>query len=144
MAPIFFEVSSFESAINDLLLNMNPDDRYEIQFEFDQKITSEFVSPDIQLNLYRILQEQLKNIVKYANASGIKVGLSLDNHVIRMYVIDNGVGFDIDKVKKGLGLLNMQRRAELFGGKFSIETSSGKGCGLFIEMPVLANHLNKH
>jgi PAS domain S-box-containing protein len=144
MAPIFFEVSSFESAINDLLLNMNPDDRYEIQFEFDQKITSELVSPDIQLNLYRILQEQLKNIVKYANASSIEVGLSLDNHVIRMYIIDNGVGFDIDKVKKGLGLLNMQRRAELFGGKFSIDTSPGKGCCLFIEMPVLSNHLNKH
>jgi glucose-6-phosphate-specific signal transduction histidine kinase len=75
LAPIFFEVSSFEGAVNDLLLNMNPDDRYEIQFDFDQRITSELVSPDIQLKLYRILQEQLKNIVKYANASSIKVGL---------------------------------------------------------------------
>ena len=144
MAPIFLEISSFEGAINDLLLNMNPDDRYEIQFEFDQKITSELVSSDIQLNLYRILQEQLKNIVKYANASSIKVGLSLDNHVIGMYIIDNGVGFDIDKVKKGIGLVNIQRRAELFCGKFSIDTSPGKGCRLFIELPVIANDLNKN
>ena len=143
MAPIFLEASSFEGAIKDLLFNMNPDDRYEIQFEFDQKITSELVSPDIQLNLYRILQEQLKNIVKYANASSIKVGLSLNNHVIGMYIIDNGVGFDIGKVKKGIGLVNIQRRTELFWGKFFIDTSPGKGCYLFIELPVLANDLNK-
>lgn len=143
MAPIFLDVSSFEGAINDLLLNMNPDDKYEIQFEFDQKLTSELVSSDIQLNLYRILQEQLKNIVKYANASSIKVGLSLGNHVIGMYIIDNGVGFDIGKVKKGIGLVNIQRRAEFFFGKFSIDTSPGKGCRLFIELPVLADDLNK-
>jgi PAS domain S-box-containing protein len=144
MAPIFFEVNSFEVAINDLLLNMNPDDRYEIQLEFDHRITSELVSPDIQLNLYRILQEQLKNIVKYAHASSIKVGLSLGNNAIEMHIIDNGVGFDPAKVKKGIGLMNMQRRTELFLGKFSIDASPGKGCRLFIELPILASDLNKH
>jgi signal transduction histidine kinase len=136
-------MSSFEGAVNDLLLNMNPGDRYEIDFEFDQNINSGLVSSDIQLNLYRILQEQLKNIVKYANASGIKVGLSLERHVIRMHIIDNGIGFDPAKVKKGIGLVNMQRRAELFGGKFSMDTAPGKGCRLFIELPVLTNDLNK-
>jgi PAS domain S-box-containing protein len=144
MAPIFFEVSSFEGAINDLLLNMNPDNRYEIHFDFDQKITSELVSSDIQLNLYRILQEQLKNIVKYAHASRIKVGLSLCNNAIEMHIIDNGVGFDQGKVKKGIGLMNMQRRTELFWGKFSINTSPGKGCRLLIELPILTNDLNKN
>jgi PAS domain S-box-containing protein len=143
LAPIFLEMSSFEGAVNDLLLNMNPGDRYEIDFEFDQNINSGLVSSDIQLNLYRILQEQLKNIVKYANASGIKVGLSLERHVIRMHIIDNGIGFDPAKVKKGIGLVNMQRRAELFGGKFSMDTAPGKGCRLFIELPVLTNDLNK-
>jgi PAS domain S-box-containing protein len=143
LAPIFLEMSSFEGAVNDLLLNMNPGDRYEIDFEFDQNINSGLVSSDIQLNLYRILQEQLKNIVKYANASVIKVGLSLERHVIRMHIIDNGIGFDPAKVKKGIGLVNMQRRAELFGGKFSMDTAPGKGCRLFIELPVLTNDLNK-
>jgi PAS domain S-box-containing protein len=144
MAPIFFEIDSFEAAVNDLLLNMNPDGRYDIEVDFDQKIVSESVSPDIQLNLYRILQEQLKNIVKYAKASSIKVGLSLHNDVIRMYIIDNGVGFDIARVKKGIGLINIQRRAELFCGKFSINTSPGKGCQLFIELRISANDLNKN
>jgi PAS domain S-box-containing protein len=144
LAPIFFEVNSFEVAINDLLLNMNPDYRYEIQFEFDHKINSEFVSPDIQLNLYRILQEQLKNIVKYAHASSIKVGLSLSNNSIEMQITDNGVGFDPAKVKKGIGLMNMQRRTELFLGKFAIDASPGKGCRLFIELPILTNDLNKN
>jgi signal transduction histidine kinase len=59
-----------------------------------------------------------------------------------MYIIDNGVGFDPGKVKKGIGLMNMQRRTELFLGTFSINTSPGKGCRLFIELPILANGLN--
>jgi signal transduction histidine kinase len=102
------------------------------------------VSPDIQLNLYRILQEQLKNIVKYAKATSIDVGLTLDGDVIRMSITDNGTGFDIDQVKKGIGLINMQRRAELFSGKFSIETLPGKGCSIFIELPISANDVSKN
>lgn len=139
MAPIFFEVSSFESAINDLLLNMNPHNKYDIHLEFDPNILATPVSSDIQLNLYRILQEQLKNIVKYSNASNIEVGLSLDHDVIRMYVVDDGVGFKVDEVKKGLGLINMQKRAELFSGQFTIETSPGKGCSILIELPLNGN-----
>jgi signal transduction histidine kinase len=56
--------------------------------------------------------------------------------------MDNGVGFDRDKVKKGIGFINMQRRAESFSGKFSFETSLGKGCTVFIELPVWVNDLN--
>jgi signal transduction histidine kinase len=60
-----------------------------------------------------------------------------------MHIMDNGIGFDPGKVKKGIGLVNIQRRAELFGGKFSMDTAPGKGCRLFIELPVLTNDLNK-
>lgn len=94
------------------------------------------VSRDLQLNLYRILQEQLSNIVKYAKATKIQVELRLHDDLIRMQIIDNGVGFDKDKVRKGIGFINMQRRAESFLGTFSFETSPGKGCAVVVELPV--------
>jgi PAS domain S-box-containing protein len=142
MVPIFFEANSFEEAINELLQNMNPNNKFAIDFKFDQRIALKLVSRDIQLNLYRILQEQLKNIVKYANATNINVELCLHEDMIRMQIMDNGLGFDNDKVKKGIGFFNMQRRAESFSGKFSFETSPGNGCALSIELPVSGNDMN--
>ena len=53
---------------------------------------------DIKLNLYRILQEQLKNIRKYSSATTIKITLMLNKNVIRMQIHDNGVGFELQKV----------------------------------------------
>jgi PAS domain S-box-containing protein len=142
MAPIFFETNSFEDAIYELLHNMNPDNKYAVDYSFDTNIDLKLVSADIQLNLYRILQEQLKNIVKYAKATNIWVQLCLRDNIIRMNIIDNGVGFDYYKVKKGIGFINMQRRAESFSGRFSFETSPGKGCAVYIELPLSVNDPN--
>jgi len=142
MAPIFFKASSFEDTINELLQNMNPDNKYAVDFRFDRNIDLKLVSRDIQLNLYRILQEQLRNIVKYAKATMLLVELYPYDDMIRMTIMDNGVGFDNDKVKKGIGFINMQRRTELFSGKFSFETSPGKGCAVFVELPVSITDLN--
>ena len=123
---------------------MNPENKFAIDFTFDQRIALTPVSRDIQLNLYRILQEQLKNIVKYAKATNILVELLLHNNVIQMKIVDNGVGFDNNAVKKGIGFVNMRRRAESFSGKFSFETSPGNGCAVFIELPVSVSDINGH
>jgi PAS domain S-box-containing protein len=139
MAPIFFEVCSFKDAIHELLVNMNPENKYDVHFDFDPKIVSRSVSSDIQLNLFRILQEQLKNIVKYSKATSINVALSLHNGVIQMHIRDNGVGFDLHNVKRGIGLINMQRRAESFSGKFSIQSSPQNGCLILVELPIPCN-----
>jgi len=142
MAPVFFETNSFEVAINELLHNMNPDNKYVVDFKFDPNISLKVVSRDIQLNLYRILQEQLRNIVKYAGAGRIKVELCLHDNRVRMEITDNGVGFDNDKVRKGIGFINMQRRAELFSGRFSFQTSPGKGCVVLVDLPVETKDLD--
>jgi PAS domain S-box-containing protein len=144
MAPIIFEVSSFKEAITELLLNMNPHDDYEIEFDYDEKIDVKPLLPDIQLNLYRILQEQLKNIIKYAEATSIQLEILLYDDMIRMQITDNGVGFEKGKVNKGIGTLNMQRRAELFSGKFSIEAAPGKGCSVLVELPLSPNDVRKN
>jgi len=68
------------------------------------------LSRDLQLSLYRILQEQLRNILKHANATSIEVGLAIDNNILQMRIKDNGVGFDAGDNKGGIGLANMISR----------------------------------
>ena len=95
---------------------------------FDDAVKKYPISLEIQLNLYRILQEQLRNILKYANATLIEVDVLIHNNNLKMRISDNGIGFNVDTVKGGIGLANMKRRAELFSGKFEIDSSPGNGC----------------
>jgi signal transduction histidine kinase len=53
-----------------------------------------------------------------------------------LIISDDGIGFDVKKSKKGIGLANIQRRVEMFAGTFQIETAPGKGCRMEIAIPV--------
>jgi signal transduction histidine kinase len=94
------------------------------------------IDHDIQLNLYRILQEQLRNIVKYAHCKHIGVELLVSKHKLKMRIWDDGVGFEMDNFRGGIGISNMKRRTELFQGDFDIHSNPGEGCEVIIEIPV--------
>jgi signal transduction histidine kinase len=85
----------------------------------------------MKLAIYRIIQEQFNNILKYANATEIFVSL-LNNEDGSTFVSvkDNGDGFDPTKKPKGVGLMNMRVRASLFNGETQIISAPGKGCEL--------------
>ena len=91
----------------------------------------------MQLNLYRILQEQLRNIMKHAKATQIEVNIIMKNFAfLQMRIIDDGIGFDASAAKGGIGLANMNRRAQLFSGTFIINSAVGKGCEVLVEIPL--------
>lgn len=97
--------------------------------------------PDIQLsankqyNLYLIFKEAINNIVKYAEATEVNIEISFENSELRLFVKDNGIGFDESLIKAGNGLGNMRKRAESLGGSITILSRVGKGS--FIELKVL-------
>ena len=136
LAPAFFNDSTLEEAFAVLLDNMNVEKKYKVSLYFDQSLEEKNVSRDLQINLYRILQEQLRNIIKYSNCKNIEVDLIVKNDKIKMRIADDGVGFDINEVKGGIGLSNMKRRAQLFCGKFHIFSSPGNGCELEVDIPL--------
>jgi PAS domain S-box-containing protein len=137
--PAFLEQTSLPEAINNLLEGMNPEGNLSIRFEYDSRLLTEFINADIKLNIYRILQEQLKNIQKYSKATEIKIELRAKNSRILLKITDNGIGFDSSKIKPGIGLMNIKKRAELFSGKFVLETAPQKGCSLTIEIPIITD-----
>jgi len=66
----------------------------------------------------------------------LEVDVMLHKGILRMRISDNGVGFNVDTVKSGIGLANMKRRIELFSGNFQIKSSLGAGCTVLIDIPL--------
>lgn len=89
-----------------------------------------------KLALYRIIQEQLNNIVKHANASQVSIVLREKKGRAVLEIRDDGCGFEPKKIRKGLGFMNIKNRAELLGGKNDIISQPGKGCVLRVSLPL--------
>jgi signal transduction histidine kinase len=84
--------------------------------------------PEVQIAFYRIAQESLNNVFKYARASQVDVGLFISSSTVRFEVCDNGVGFDMSTSKPtSLGLRIMHERAEAIGAEFNISSTLGSG-----------------
>lgn len=137
IAPAFLEHVTLTEAIHKLLDDMNPGKKSIVHFEFESSILAATIRPEIKLNIYRIIQEQLKNIRKYASATEIWVDLKENNNRIYLTIADNGRGFDLQAVRPGMGLMNMRKRAELFAGRFEIESEPGRGCQVRVEIPLM-------
>jgi len=87
--------------------------------------------PDrLKLTIYRIVQEQLNNILKHAAAQNVIVHLVKDNEKTLLNIKDDGRGFDTSQKADGVGLMNIRTRASLFNGDISIISSPGRGCEL--------------
>jgi PAS domain S-box-containing protein len=88
------------------------------------------VSHNLKMNIYRIIQIQLNNIYKHANAKNIWVSIVHQEQAktISISIKDDGIGFDTRKRTSGIGLLNIRTRASLFDGKVDIASSPGNGC----------------
>lgn len=108
--------------------------QFDIDFFIHRDV--EYIEKEIKLTIYRIFQEQLNNTVKYAKATKVKAHIRFKQGMLQLSIADNGVGFDMDLKKTGLGLNNIRNRAELFMGHLNIVTAPGKGCKLEISFPV--------
>jgi two-component system sensor histidine kinase UhpB len=90
--------------------------------------------------LFRIIQEQVNNVLKHSEAGTLTIELFLKEKMnrIELNILDDGKGFDPKKIKnkKGLGFANIMSRADLFGGKLSIESTKGQGCRVSVQIPV--------
>ena len=85
--------------------------------------------------LFRIIQEQMNNTIKYSKASQVTITLQCKSNNVRLCIKDNGIGFNVKKVKKGVGLKGIYERAAMYNGEASVQTSVGYGCSLFVRIP---------
>jgi signal transduction histidine kinase len=91
---------------------------------------------DKKIMVYRILQELLSNSFKYAKAAKIIIKLYFQNNTFHFEFSDDGVGFDLSTVKKGVGLESIRSRVAFYQGKMTLSTKPGKGNKVSIQLPL--------
>jgi signal transduction histidine kinase len=94
------------------------------------------VDYNIQVTIFRIVQEQVKNIIKYSKAQRVSLQLWAAGDQVHLLIEDDGIGFDPRQARRGIGLTNIYDRASLFNGKVDLNTAPGKGCSLKVTMPL--------
>ncbi|PZR27212.1 MAG: hypothetical protein DI535_11195 [Citrobacter freundii] len=94
------------------------------------------IDKNMEVMLYRVAQEQLNNIRKYAKAKNAVISLAMDNRHLSFSIADDGVGFDTSQKAKGIGLRNISSRVDFYSGDIHINSEPGKGCELEISIPL--------
>jgi PAS domain S-box-containing protein len=136
VGPIVREISLVES-VKDLIDTVRHGNGLLIRFRAQG--ISEDLPPNLKLMLFRIVQEQLTNILKHARASNISIAFKALPDSIRLRIKDDGVGFDPKIKKKGIGLSNISSRTQIYNGRFEIKSAPGRGCQLTVTIPRFPN-----
>jgi signal transduction histidine kinase len=121
---------------------------YNIDIDFHvQNKNKERLSSEVETALYRIVQEGLTNIVKYAKAKNVSVLLDIKDSGVKLIVEDDGVGFEADKVEysedRHLGIAGMKERTLLLNGTFTIESGQGQGTTIYACIPLQRRDINE-
>ncbi len=93
--------------------------------------------PEISTAFYRIIQESLTNISKYADATQVTLELTTTKTSLYLIIQDNGRGFDLEQNRTGFGLQSMRDRTLAIGGEFNINSAPGSGCKITVNIPFL-------
>jgi len=132
------KVIGLSRSIDDIIINMKAFQQIETKFLYDQNLEKR-LSEDQQLMIFRIIQEQTNNIIKYAEAKNVTICLKEQNNQVYLSITDNGKGFDTSIQSKGIGFINIYNRVDAFGGEVKLNSSPGKGCSLEIIFPITLN-----
>ncbi len=136
LRPASLDHLGLVTALEQYIADFGRQNNLDIQFEATG-INGKRHSLEIETALFRVIQESLTNVLLHANASMVDVLLNQRKDTLNVIVEDNGVGFIPENVAEHthLGLFGMRERVEMLGGKFSIESSVGKGTTIQVEVP---------
>ena len=128
-----------EIALQTLFKEMTQDTNLRAQSHID--MAGAQIPMEMQISIYRIVQEALTNVLRHARATSVNLDLVCDTRNIEISIQDNGQGFDFRSVRKKethkqLGLLGIQERVEILAGTFSVQSAPGTGTTLRINIPM--------
>ncbi|MFT3912031.1 MAG: PAS domain S-box protein [Ferruginibacter sp.] len=127
-----------KAMLTSLLGNWQKNTKIKIKFVY--ALGRKTLDDDVKLNIYRIIQEQVNNITKYAKAKHVSISVLVSKDLINVTVSDDGVGFNPNKKRKGIGISNMINRVNAFNGEVVIESAPGKGCKVRVSIPLVVPH----
>lgn len=123
-----------QSALEEML-NKVKENHPEIEITFFNNSNLKF-KETAALNIYRILQELLNNIIKHAIADEITIQLIQHKESLLVMVEDNGIGFNLSERPNGIGLENVKYRVQSMDGTLHVDSSLGRGTSISFELPL--------
>ena len=132
-APSLGDIS-LHQALEELVNILNIPDGIKVQLINDIN-EDRMIDEKQELMLYRVVQEQMNNIGKYAHAAKVVIHLKIEGKQLCLSITDDGAGFDTSLNPQGIGLKNIQSRVEFYDGITNIISAPGKGCKLEIKIP---------
>ena len=133
--PPEFGNTTVRQAIGDLLASVQRVKDFNVETDFGS-LDELRLSEEQKLMIYRVVQEQLSNVIKYAGASLVGIRLATEGGEVLVEVFDNGQGFDPAKISGGIGLKNIRSRLELFSGSLTVDAAPGRGCRLVAQFSI--------
>jgi signal transduction histidine kinase len=108
----------------------------KLQIEVHNINVNKRIKNNIEIQVFRVVQELLTNIIKHAEATEVTIQFSEDENMLNVMVEDNGKGFDVNKIKYGLGLTNIEKRLEKIEGDIVIDSAIGNGTTIILNIPL--------
>jgi signal transduction histidine kinase len=131
-------INNFVSIVHNLLEEQNTLHEATVSYTIDNDVVWDKIANAIKINMYRILQEGLQNINKYARAQNITVEIKGDEDNVYLKIQDDGVGFDVGRKSKGIGMQNMISRTNECNGIIDITSKKNEGTKIVITLPIIA------
>ncbi|PKH66590.1 sensor histidine kinase [Flavobacterium sp. ALD4] len=129
-------INNFVAIVDNLFEEQRKTFQTKLISSIDSTIKWELLVNSVKINLYRIMQESLQNINKYANANTVKIELRRKGDNLVLVIIDDGIGFNAKVKKKGIGIQNMLSRTKECNGEFQINSKKGEGTTITIIVPI--------
>ena len=125
----------YTQLIEYLLLQKSKTNGYNYELLSDNDTNWQEIPGDIKMNIYRIVQEAVQNINKYAKANNVKVILKSDDNSIHLTISDDGIGFTTNAKKDGIGIKNIKSRVERLNGNVAFNSELKKGTSIVVDIP---------
>lgn len=133
IVPGMHEIGVIDN-IHNLVKDLSDVHPVEFSFHSDPSL-SETLDKKLQLTIFRIVQEQVSNILKHANATHATIDLVVKDNVVDLLITDDGEGADENIPSSGVGIINIRSRAAIYHGTADIISSPGKGYALHVTLP---------
>lgn len=133
---LFSDNANFIGIVKELFTKIENHSQIYFTLQVSEAVNWDLINNSIKINLYRILQEALQNIEKYANAKNVFLTISLiESNKINIVISDDGIGFDTNKKSNGIGIKNMKARIVELNGKFNIQSELHQGTEINLTIP---------
>ncbi|MEM9076604.1 MAG: ATP-binding protein [Bacteroidota bacterium] len=130
------KIHNFIVSLEDMINSIGASSGITCSFTYDSLMEWDSLEGDIKINAYRIVQESLQNCVKHAKCKNAHVNFECEENTLKLSIKDDGVGFDINKGKRGIGLRNIISRVKKVDGVLNIDSKKGKGTTIRVGIPL--------